>query len=212
MPAKPRTGRTPGSPDNRQAILDAAGAQFAELGYDRATIRGIARAAGVDPALVYHYFGSKHRLFADTMELPVSPADILPDVLAGDRETVAWRLLTAVLGVWEEALPGQSRVAAVLRSSVTHEQSAAMLREFLTSQVLGRLTRALGDDRPELRASLAASQMVGLAMSRYVLKIEPLASAAPEELVPLYAPVVQHYLTGPLGELPSRARHTEPVS
>ncbi|MEU2662499.1 TetR family transcriptional regulator [Micromonospora sp. NPDC007220] len=196
-----RTGRRPGNPDTRQAILDAARAAFAERGFDGASIRAVAAAAQVDPALVHHYFGSKDRLFLAAMHAPVDPAELLPRVLAGDRAGLGERLVRTFLGVWDS--PAGTAGVALLRSAVSNEWTARLLREFLVTQVLRRILDQLDVDPAELplRGSLVASQLIGLVMMRHVVLLEPVASAAPETLVAAVGPTVQRYLTGDLAEV-----------
>ncbi|MER7419241.1 TetR family transcriptional regulator [Micromonospora peucetia] len=196
-----RTGRRPGNPDTRQAILDAARAAFAERGFDGASIRAVAAAARVDPALVHHYFGSKDRLFLAAMHAPVDPGELLPSVLAGDRAALGERLVRTFLGVWDS--PAGTAGVALLRSAVSNEWTARLLREFLVTQVLRRVLDQLDADPAELplRGSLVASQLIGLAMMRHVVRLEPVASAAPETLVAAIGPTVQRYLTGDLAEV-----------
>ncbi|GAB4104129.1 TetR family transcriptional regulator [Micromonospora taraxaci] len=193
-----RTGRRPGNPDTREAILDAARTTFAERGFDSASIRAIAGTAGVDPALVHHYFGSKDQLFLTAMNFPVDPAQLVPTVLAGDRDGAGERLVRTFLGVWDS--PAGSAAQALLRSAVSNEWTARLLREFVTTQVLRRVLEQLDVDPAQLplRGSLVATQMIGLAMMRYVVRLEPVASAAPETLVAAIGPTIQRYLTGPL--------------
>ncbi|HLL65945.1 MAG TPA: TetR family transcriptional regulator [Micromonosporaceae bacterium] len=193
-----RTGRRPGNQDTREAILAAARKAFAERGYDGASIRHIATGAGVDPALVHHYFGAKDQLFLATMNAPMDPGRLLPEVLAGGLDGMGERVVRMFLNVWDS--PAGSSAAALVRSAVQHEWSARMLREFLTTQVLRRIVKAANLDPAEapLRGSLIASQIMGLALARYIIKIEPLASAPPETVVALIAPTVQRYLTMPL--------------
>ncbi|MFF5172131.1 TetR family transcriptional regulator [Micromonospora sp. NPDC000089] len=198
MTAPRRTGRRAGKPDTREAILAAARAAFAERGYDAASIRLIAGAAGVDPALVHHYFGTKEELFRASMDVPFNPAELLPAVLAGGPDEVGARLVRTFLGIWDS--PAGSPAVALLRSAVSNEWTARMLREFLVSQVLRRVLDRLdvpAAERP-MRGSLVASQMVGLALARYVIRLEPVASAAPETLVGMVGPTAQRYLTGDL--------------
>lgn len=199
MPQRARRSRRGAS--MREEILGAAREQFAAQGYDRSSLRGIARAAGVDPALVHHYFGSKEKLFAEAVALPAVPSEVIEGVLAGDREEIAERWLRALFAMWasEEA---RNRMAALVRAMTSGEAHADTLREFLTRHLLGRVATALGVDRPELRAAMAASQVVGLFMARTVVGLPALASADPEYLVACYAPVIQHFLTGPLPEPP----------
>lgn len=193
-----RTGRRPGNPDTREAILAAARAAFAERGFDAASIRAIATAAGVDPALVHHYFGTKEELFRSTMNVPIDPAELLPRVLAGGPDGVGQRLVRTFLGVWDS--PAGGAAVALLRSAVNNEWTARMLREFLVTQVLRRVLDHLDIDPAELplRGSLVATQMLGLAMTRYVVRLEPVASADPEALAAAIGPTVQRYLTGDL--------------
>jgi AcrR family transcriptional regulator len=194
-----RPGRPAGSPPNREAILAAARQEFAERGYDGATVRGIAAVASVDPALVHHYFGSKDRLFAAIIDLPFAPGALVDQVLAGGDEGLGERLLQMVLGVWEtDPANAGSGLLALLRSAVTHEEAARQVREFITSEVLGRIAEGIGAPQPRLRAALAGSQIIGLILARYVVAVEPLASADTKTLVAWYAPTLQRYLTGPL--------------
>ncbi|MFC8619188.1 TetR family transcriptional regulator [Micromonospora purpureochromogenes] len=193
-----RTGRRPGNPDTRQAILAAARTTFAERGFDAASIRVIAAAAGVDPALVHHYFGSKEELFRATVEIPLNPAELLPVVLAGGVDGVGERLVRTFLGVWDS--PAGKAAVALLRSAVNNDWTARLLREFLVTQVLRRVLDHLDIPPAELplRGSLVATQMIGLAMMRYVIRLEPVASTDPETLVAALGPTVQRYLTGDL--------------
>lgn len=193
-----RTGRRPGNPDTRAAILSAARSAFAERGFAAASIRTIAAAAGVDPALVHHYFGSKDQLFLAAMQAPVDPRELLPGVLAGDRDGIGERLVRTFLGVWDS--PAGTAGVALMRSAVSNEWTARLLREFVVTQVLRRVLEHLDIDPAELplRGSLVATQLVGLAMMRYVIRLEPVASADPATLVAAVGPTVQRYLTGEL--------------
>lgn len=193
-----RTGRRPGNPDTREAILQAARTAFAERGFDAASIRAIATAAGVDPALVHHYFGSKDKLFLAAMNAPVDPARLLPRVFDGDPGGVGERLVSTLLDVWDS--PAGVAGVALLRSAVTTEWTARLLREFLVTQVLRRVLHHLDVDPAELplRGSLVAAQLGGLVLMRYVVKLEPLASTPPAILAATVGPTVQRYLTGPL--------------
>jgi len=189
-----RPGRRPGSTDSRGEILAAARQLFAERGYDGATIRGIAQAAGVDAALVHHFFGTKEQVFVAAMELPFQPAEVLPQLLAsGRREELGERLVRLFLTVWRDPT-GRAPVLALLRSATTNEQAAGMMRQFVTATLLGRLADSL--QVPRLRITAAAAQLVGVVMLRYVIGVEPLASAGEEEIVRLIAPTIQRYLDG----------------
>jgi AcrR family transcriptional regulator len=194
-----RRGRPAGSPPNREAILAAAREQFAERGYDHATIRGIAARAGVDPALVHHYYGSKADLFAAALRLPVNPRELLGGMLDGDMSELGERLVRRFLGIWsDDAGDVGGAVVGLLRSATTNDDAARMVREFVSREALGPIAAALHVDQPHLRAALAGSQIIGLALARYVVRIEPIASADVETLVACYAPTLQRYLTGPL--------------
>jgi AcrR family transcriptional regulator len=220
-----RAGRRAGQSGTREAILAAARAQFADRGYDGATIRGIAAAAGVDPALVHHFHGSKEQLFTAAMRLPVVPSEVLTAALApGGRDpgtSLGEHLVRTVLGLWEsEEVRGP--FLGLLRSAVTSEQAAVMLREFLTEAILGPVAAAAaaearaageaGSAAPaaagaagpagqgqaglEFRAAIAASQMLGLALTRYVLALGPVAAATPDDLAAAIGPTLERYLTG----------------
>jgi AcrR family transcriptional regulator len=196
-PKRGRLGRTPGSPRNREAIRLAALEQFTKHGYDRATIRDVAAAAGVDPALVLHYFGSKDRLLVAALEFPVNPREVVPEILAGGVEGLGERLLRRILHVWTSDRGGGTMVG-LIRSSASHDEAARMMREFFTREVIGQVAKSLDMPQPGLRAALVASQLIGLAMARFVVRFEPMANASVEELVAWYAPTLQRYLTGPL--------------
>jgi AcrR family transcriptional regulator len=198
-----RSGRRPGNPGTREAVLVAARESFAERGFDGATIRGIAAAAGVDPALVHHYFGSKDKLFLAAVHAPVDPGELLPPALEGGREQLGANLVRTLLTVWDG--PARPAALALVRSAVGNEWTAKLLREFLVSQVLRRVlvTLDLPADELEARGALVASQLIGVVMARYVLRLEPLASATHDSLVASLGPTLQRYLTGDV-ELPGR--------
>ena len=198
MTAAPRrSGRRTGDSGTREAILAAARESFGSAGYGGTTIRGVARAAGVDPALVHHFFGNKDGLFAAAMELPFDPVMLLRGLLAEGLDGLGERIARTFLTTWD-ATPGQGPMLAMIRSAVTDDKAAASLRGFLTRVLFIPLADAAGSDRPELRANLVGSQMVGLAMARYVVRLEPLVSTSPEELAPIVGRTIDRYLTGPL--------------
>jgi AcrR family transcriptional regulator len=190
-----RTGRRPGAGGTREKILAAARSDFGKGGYETATIRGIAARAGVDPALVLHYFGSKEGIFRAAIEMTIEPAQFLPRLLAPGLDGLGERLVRFFLDTWDA--PEGSPFLALISSVVTNEDAATQMREFVTEEVLGRLARALELDQPRLRASLVASQLVGLAMLRYVVKVEPLASASATDVATLLGPTLQRYLADP---------------
>jgi AcrR family transcriptional regulator len=190
----PRTGRRPGAGGTREKILAAARADFTEVGFEGATIRGIAGGAAVDPALVLHYFGSKAGVFRAAVEFPVDPAEFIPRLLEPGLDGLGERLVTFFLATWDS--PAGSPLLALIRSVVTNETAAALLRDFVSREVLARLAEAIELDQPQLRASLAGSQLIGLAMVRYVVRVEPLASAPPAEVARWLGPTLQRYLAG----------------
>jgi AcrR family transcriptional regulator len=193
----PRTGRRPGKSGTREAILAAARGAFAQVGYDRATIRDIAAAAGVDPALVHHYFDDKEGLFIAAMALPLDPERIVAAVTDGDPDGMGERIASLLLLLWDNT-ETRNPLLALVRSAVSNDNAARMLREFVTAAILTRVTKELGVPDAELRASLVASQIIGLAIGRYIVGIEPLASAPRETLIAALAPTIQRYLTGDL--------------
>jgi AcrR family transcriptional regulator len=193
-PARRGPGRPADGGDRRTAILSAAREQFAATGYAAASVRGIARQAGVDPALVHHYFGTKEQVFVAAMQLPFQPGEMLPQVLAGDPHGLGERLVRLFLGAWDSP-EFRAPMLGMLRSAMTGEQGAAMLREFVGSALIGRVAEALGPVDP-LRVQAAAAQMVGVVILRHVIRLEPLASASVDEVVALIAPAVQRHLLG----------------
>ncbi len=194
---RPSLRSADGTPAARDRILTAAREEFSARGYDKTSIRRIAQAAGVDPALVHHYFGTKDEIFAAAVDLSFAlPAKELPAVLAEGTDGVGERVARFFLGVWEDPRT-RGPVLAVLRSAVTHEAARDILRGFVTRNLLGRVAAGLRVPDPTLRAELAASHLIGVAMLRYVLELEPLASADPETIVATVAPTLQRYLTDP---------------
>jgi AcrR family transcriptional regulator len=178
-------------------VLGAARTSFGERGFDGATIRGIALRAGVDPALVHHYFGTKQQLFVAAMELPFDVTLTVPRLLEGPPDELGVRFVRFFLELWERPA-NRSLLLGVLRSASTDPISAGMLRRLLVEGPFLALTHAI--DRPDatFRATLAGSQLIGLAIARYVVAVEPLASAPTEILVRAIGPTVQRYLAGDL--------------
>jgi AcrR family transcriptional regulator len=193
----PGRGRRPGGPDTRGEILAAARGSFAEHGFDRTTIRAVAAEAGVDPALVHHYFGNKEDLFLAALEIPVDPRTLIPQVFEPGLDGAGERLLRTFLGVWDRPENNQALVAFV-RTAFVADEAAELLRNGIARVVLRAVTpllRPVGD--AEVRATLVASQLAGLIMTRYVLRIDPLASLPAETLVAWIAPNMQRYVNGP---------------
>jgi AcrR family transcriptional regulator len=179
----------------RDEILAAARSHFGDVGYEGATIRGIAAAAKVDPKLVMHYFESKEGVFRAAVDFPIDPAEFIPGLLKPGLDGLGGRLVRFFLETWES--PAGSPLLALIRSVVASESAASLMREFVSQEILARVAEALELDKPQLRASLAASQLIGLAMLRYVVKVEPLASAPPKKVAAWIGPTLQHYFTDP---------------
>jgi AcrR family transcriptional regulator len=192
-----RGGRRPGRSGTREAILAAAGRHFAQYGYDRASLRGIAAQAGVDQKLIAHFFGSKQQLFVAAVGLPFNPGEVLPTVLAGDRASIGERLATLLVDVLEQPELHQ-RLTGVVRAAASEPEVARMLREFLSRELFAPAAELLGSEDGAFRANLVGSQIVGLVMARYVIAIEPLASMPPQAVAAAVAPTLQRYLLGPV--------------
>ena len=191
-----RRGRRPGGTDTRAELLDAARVEFAQRGYEGATVRVIADRAGVDPAMVNHWFGGKEALFSEALQLPVNPAEVMTAIMPGDPERLGERIVGQFLTIWDQT--GGGPMATILRSIASHDDAARMLREFIGNVMVKRVVAAVAPDRPDLRAGLVGSQLFGMGLVRYVLKLEPLASADHATVIGAVAPNLQRYLTGPL--------------
>jgi len=202
-----KPGRRPGRAGTREQILASARAAFAEHGFDQATVRAIAEGAGVDAAMVHHYFGDKQGLFMAVLQVPIDPEKLVNEITGGEVEEVPYRLVRSFLSVWDHPVSGPAAVA-VLRSGLHGPLGARLVRDFLTTQILRRVASRLPLDRQEVqyRFSLCASQLVGLAVARYILKLQPLASAPAETVVPAISPTLRRYLLEPLdnGELEAK--------
>jgi len=193
-----RRGRPPRteSADTRDRILNAAREEFSERGYEKTSVRGIAKAAGVDSALVHHYFGTKEQVFEASVEVAFAPALKVRDVvLEGPLDDVGERMTRVIFGLWENPV-SRKPLLAIVRSAVNNEAAAAVFRRLVSAQLMRRIAGEIDSPDAELRAELAAAQLVGVAMMRYVIKIEPIASVDVEEIITRVAPVVQGHLTG----------------
>ncbi|MEU2726979.1 TetR family transcriptional regulator [Streptomyces griseoviridis] len=185
------------SASTRDRILAVAREEFSARGYEKTSVRGVAKAAGVDPALVHHYFGTKDQIFEAAVEDAVAPVLHAPDAVAdGPLDDVGERLTRFMFGVWENPVT-RTPLLAIVRSAVNNEAAASVFRRLVVSQLLGRVAGRLGRPDGELRVELAAAQLVGCAMLRYVIQVEPLASVDVEQIIARVAPVVQGHLTGP---------------
>lgn len=188
-----RTGRRAGAPDTREAILTVARQRFATRGYDATSLRSIATEAQVDPALLIHYFGTKEGLFVAAAGLPAGLSGLLAGLAALPAHEFAATLVRSYLQLVDS---DQSRnaIVALVRSAVSSDKAAAMLREFLTAELLPIIARHTGHADARLRASLIAAQLIGIAVLRHVIRVETLVKASPEEIVALAAQAVEGYL------------------
>jgi AcrR family transcriptional regulator len=188
-----RTGRRPGTPDTRDTILSVARRRFATRGYDATSLRSIATDAGVDPALLIHYFGTKEGLFVAAMELPIRPSEIFGELRSlplRDAAEVTTRGYIQLI----DSDQSRNAVLGLVRSVVSNEKAATLLREFVTAELLTPIGELTDHPDARLRASLVAAQLVGIAMLRHVVRVDPIANATLDELVTLVAPVIEQYL------------------
>ncbi|MGK3956700.1 TetR family transcriptional regulator [Arthrobacter sp. R4] len=200
-PGSGRRGRREGTSESREHILATARRLFAEHGFEGTSLRQVAREAGVDPAMIHHFFKGKDELFALSVALPADPAQVLEGVDQHDPGHRAEAIVRAVLRLWES--PAQHSLVAFIRGTIGSKSKTLLLREVVTRTIISRIMAGIPGPPEEvaLRGNLVATQMVGLMLVRYVVKLEPLASASPEDVVRLLAPNVQHYLTGELDGL-----------
>ena len=188
-----RTGRRPGTPDTRDTILTVARRRFATRGYDATSLRAIATEAHVDPALVIHYFGTKEGLFATATGLPPGLSELFASLAALPRHEFAPTLVRSYLQLVDSD-KSRNAILALVRSAVSSEKAAAMLREFLTAELLPVIARLTGHADAQLRSSLVAAQLIGIAMLRHVIRVEPLVKASPDDIAALAAPAIDQYL------------------
>lgn len=188
-----RRGRPRGGSDARVRIITAAVDEFGEQGYDGSTIRSIAARAEVDSALVHHYFGTKADLFAEAVGIPLRPDVDVPGIIAGPREEVGARLVRYVLEAFEQP-DIRRRGVMLIRTAIGSRATAPLLAGFLSRELIGRIAKALGVEDAELRATLVASQIAGLLLTRHVLKLGPMAAASVDDIVARVGPTVQRYL------------------
>lgn len=188
-----RTGRRPGTPATRDAILAVARRRFATRGYDATSLRGIATEAEVDPALVIHYFGTKEGLFVAATGLPAGLSELFGNLAALPLHDYVQALVRGYLQLVDSD-KSRNTILALVRSAVSNDRAAAMLREFLTAELLPVIARLTGHPDAQLRASLVAAQLIGIATLRHVIRIEPLVKAGPDEIVTLVTPAIEQLL------------------
>lgn len=192
-PSRRTPGRRPGGPDTRGEIVSAAREAFADKGFAATSLRAVARQAGVDAALVHHYFGSKDELFIEAMALPLDPRQVAAGILDGPRAELGRRIVTIFLGVWESD-EGRQRMTAMLRSVVTSDEVARLMREGITRMILEPVSQFLDGPDAKLRVGLIAGHVIGVALTRYVIELEPVATADLSTLVERIAPAIQQYV------------------
>ncbi|GAA1503299.1 AcrR family transcriptional regulator [Agromyces terreus] len=192
-----RPGRPAGtrSGETRSRILRAATEEFAEVGYEAASVRAIARRAGVDPSLVHHYFDGKAGMVAESVSVPLRPDQILGAVIEAPPHELGALIVRAVVTAWDSA-PVRTAATAAMRTAMGRGPVSRTLREFIHREIMLRIADRLEGGQRELRAELALSQVAGLLMVRYVFAFEPLASADVDEVVAAVAPSVQRHLDG----------------
>lgn len=191
-------GRRPGTTTTRALIEDAARKQFAEQGYDRTSIRSVAKQAGVDPALVTHFFGKKWELFLAVVELVIDPPTLIETVVTGDQSLVGLRLANALVDILDDE-SRRGRMLSMMRAATSEPAAAVLVRDFLTRNVLQPIADRLGVPDSEYRAALVMSQVVGFTMARYIVGLEPLAKRPRDRVIADLAATFQRYLRGELG-------------
>ena len=187
-----RTGRRPGAPKTREAILEAARRGFGAHGYDGTSLRSIADDVGVDPALLIHYFANKESLFTAALKWPIRPSEMFANLEGASAPEAAEQVVRMYLFMLDHT-ESRNAVLALVRSAVSNEHAATMLREFVTQEILALISNVIERRDAQLRASLIAAQLVGIAMLRHVVKVDVLVAATNDEIVSLVAPVIEHY-------------------
>jgi AcrR family transcriptional regulator len=196
--ASAKAGRRRGNPDTRSTILAAAQSEFADKGFDRVSMRGIAKTAGVDPSLMYHYFGSKDDVLLASLDVPFDPREVIPALTREGVEGLGSRIAARFLAIWDDPT-NQSRLVTVVRASMSSTAAQDLLTNGLARMILGPIREVVAPSEAAIRTSYVASQLLGLAVTRYVLRLEPLASAPSEVVMAAIGPTLQRYLDGDIG-------------
>ncbi|MDV2979226.1 UNVERIFIED_CONTAM: TetR family transcriptional regulator [Actinomycetes bacterium ARC8] len=202
VPGARKRGRPKGSTTGttKAAILKAASKEFSHAGYEAASLRSVARRAGVDPALVHHFFKDKDDLFVQTMHIPVNPGEIIAQAATAPLEQMGEALVRALLTTWRKPA-FRTAATAMIRGLISSSSATKILRPFLQKEIFSRLGSRLPEESAEPRVALVASQIIGLIVARYIIDLEPLASMDDEQVIELVAPAIQRYLTGELPAL-----------
>jgi AcrR family transcriptional regulator len=192
-----RPGRPPGTSDTRERILAGARELFARNGIDKTSIRAVAASAGVDPALVHHYFGTKQQLFAAAIRIPIDPMEVIGPLRETPVEELGYKLPSLLLPLWDSEIG--SGFIATLRSLLAGSDVSlvrSFLQEVITVEVGSRVDNPPGTG--PIRVQFVASQLVGVVMARYILELDPFKSLPVEQIAATIAPNLQRYLTGDL--------------
>nr|WP_307128766.1 TetR family transcriptional regulator [Streptomyces sp. B1I3] len=191
-------GRRPGETRTREAILAAARRCFAERGFDATSLRRIAETAGVDQALVHHFYKTKENLFLQALELPGKIHEAISAAARGGTEGVGVRMVRAHISVWDD-VSARPALMTMIRSAAIHRVAAARLRDTASGLLADALSEVITGEDKDLRSSLIATQLIGLALMRYILLLEPLASADAETVAGYYGPALQAIVEGRTG-------------
>lgn len=195
-----KRGRRQGEPVSRDAVLAAAKQRFAQDGYERTTLRAIARDAHVDASMVLYLFGSKADLFRESLQLILVPDMLVAAMTDGDGD-IGTRMVRMYLHMWESPETGPT-IRSMLQSATSNEDAQEAFRAFLRKYLLTAVSGVIGGgEQARLRAELAATSLVGTALLRYVMRVPPLAELPTEQVVRLLAPTVTRYLTADAAEL-----------
>jgi AcrR family transcriptional regulator len=192
-----RPGRWRSGAESKQRILETARTLFRRHGYDGTTVRAVAAEAGVDPAMVFYFFGTKQGLFGAALDMSADLPPAIESIFTGGLDGIGERIVHTLLANMDKS--DRTPLAMLTRSAPTHDQSEALLREFIDREITGRLTALLDTPDAALRAGMVNVQLLGLTVARYIVRIEPIASASTDELVTRFGALVQRCLTGAVG-------------
>jgi AcrR family transcriptional regulator len=195
--ARRRGGRRPGASSSREQILEVARLAFPANGYAGTSLRGIARDAGVDPSLIVQFFGSKAGLFAAVVEWPFDASQTAAQIREVPAEQVGEYTARLFIGLWDRD-EHRNPIISLLHAALADPAAAVMLLEFITVNLTLPMVELVGADRPQLRAALLASQLLGFGLSRYALAFDALTTTPSEELITALGAILQHTCTTPL--------------